>query len=71
MSVPGGDVLRTPVARLAIEAGGHIKLGLEDQAGDRQPSNEELVSEAVALAGAVGRPVASSQQAAEVLGLPR
>lgn len=71
VSVPGGDVLRTPIARLALEAGGHLKLGLEDQAGDRQPSNEELVSEAVALADAVGRPVASSQQAAEVLGLPR
>jgi 3-keto-5-aminohexanoate cleavage enzyme len=70
VSVPGGDVLRTPIARLALEAGGHLKIGLEDQAGYRQPSNEELVAEAAALAAEVGRPVATSQQAAQLLGLP-
>jgi 3-keto-5-aminohexanoate cleavage enzyme len=71
VSVPGGDVLRTPIARLALEAGGHLKVGLEDQAGDRQPSNEDLVAEAAALAADVGRPVATSEQAAQLLGLPR
>jgi uncharacterized protein (DUF849 family) len=53
-----------------VEAGGHLKIGLEDQAGDRRPSNEELVAEAVALAAEVGRPVATPHQAAEILGLP-
>ena len=69
VSVLGGDVLRTPVARAALEAGGHLKVGLEDQAGDRAPSNEELVAEAVALAEAVGRPVATPTDAAAILGL--
>ncbi len=70
VSVLGGDLLATPLARLALEAGGHLKLGLEDHDGDRRPSNEELVDEAVALAAEVGRPVASCAQAARILGLP-
>jgi uncharacterized protein (DUF849 family) len=70
VSVLGGDVLRTPVARAALEAGGHLKVGLEDQAGDRRPSNEELVAEAVALTAEVGRPVATPSEAAALLGLP-
>jgi 3-keto-5-aminohexanoate cleavage enzyme len=71
VSVPGGDLLRTPIARLALEAGGHLKVGLEDHAGDGQPSNEQLITEAVALAAEVGRPVATSEQAADLVGLPR
>lgn len=70
VSVLGGDLLRTPLARLALEAGGHLKVGLEDHAGDRTPSNEELVEEAVALVADVGRPVATCAEAAAVLGLP-
>ncbi len=70
VSAVGGDLLRTPVARLAAEAGGHLKVGLEDHAGDRRPSNEDLVAEAAALAAAVGRPVATSADAAAILGLP-
>jgi 3-keto-5-aminohexanoate cleavage enzyme len=69
VSAIGDDLLRTPVARLAVEAGGHLKVGLEDHAGDRRPSNEELVEEAAALAAEVGRPVASCTQAAAILGL--
>jgi 3-keto-5-aminohexanoate cleavage enzyme len=71
VSAVGGDLIRTPVARLAVEAGGHLKVGLEDHAGDREPTNEELVAEAAALAAAVGRPVASCAEAAAILGLPR
>ena len=71
VSVPGGDLLRTPLARAALEAGGHLKIGLEDHAGARRPSNEELVEEAVALARDVGRPVASCAEAARILALPR
>jgi uncharacterized protein (DUF849 family) len=71
VSAVGGDLLSTPVARLALEAGGHLKLGLEDYAGPRTPTNEELVGQAVELAHAVGRPVASPAEAAEILDLPR
>ena len=71
VSALGGDILATPAARRALELGGHLKVGLEDHAGDRTPSNEELVAEAAALCADVGRPVATPLQAAELLRLPR
>jgi len=60
--------------RLAEEAsrrGGHVQVGLEPFGGDRQPTNLELVEETVALAERVGRPVATSSEAAAILGIPR
>jgi uncharacterized protein (DUF849 family) len=71
VSVVGGDLGRSDVAPLALERGGHLHLGLEFYGGDRQPTNAELVGEAVALVEASGRPVASCREAAEILGLPR
>jgi 3-keto-5-aminohexanoate cleavage enzyme len=70
VSVVGGDVIASDVARAALECGGHLHLGLEFFAGDRAPSNVELVTEAVALCESVGRPVATCAQAAELLDLP-
>ena len=69
VSVVGGDVVASDVAALALERGGHLHLGLEFFAGDRTPSNPELVAEAVALCESVGRPVATCTQAAELLNL--
>jgi uncharacterized protein (DUF849 family) len=66
----GGDVLQTALARYALERGGHIRVGLEDYAGPGTPTNVELVERAVALAGQVGRSVASPSEAAFVLGVP-
>lgn len=71
VSVAGGDVVRSDIARLALERGGHLHLGLEFFGGDRQPTNRELVDEAVALCEHVGRPVATPAEAATILGLPR
>ena len=71
VSAVGGDLLATPVARLALEAGGHLKIGLEDYAGPGTPTNEELIAQAVQLASDVGRPIASPAQAAAFLDLPR
>lgn len=71
VSVAGGDLVATDVARVALERGGHLHLGLEFYGGDRQPTNVELVEEAVALCESVGRPVATPDEAAEILDLPR
>jgi uncharacterized protein (DUF849 family) len=69
-AVVGGDLAETPVARATVEQGGHLRVGLEDHAGDRAPSNVELVREAVALCDEVGRPVATPAQTIDILGLP-
>ena len=71
VSALGGDIVATPAARHALELGGHLKVGLEDHASERTPSNEALVAEAVALAAEAGRPVASCGEAALILDLPR
>ena len=70
VAVLGGDVVDVGIARVALERGGHLRVGLEDFAGARQPTNEELVQEAVAVANEVGRPVATPDEAAKLLGLP-
>lgn len=70
VSVWGGEMIDTPVARLAAELGGHLHVGLEEHFAERKPSNEELVREATALARAVGRPLASIEQTARILDLP-
>jgi 3-keto-5-aminohexanoate cleavage enzyme len=75
VAVMGGDVLRTPVARLAVMAGGHLHLGLEDHWSDdpgrAHLSNEEIVAEAVELVRSCGREPAGCKETAEILGLPR
>lgn len=69
VSVVGGDVCRHDVAELALQRGGHLHLGLEFYGGNRQPTNAELVREAVELCERVGRPVAGRDEAARILGL--
>ena len=66
VGVLGGDVTST-LAELAIRRGGHVRVGLEDYAGPRRPRNEELVAEIVALAGKLGREVATASEAARLL----
>jgi len=70
VAVIGGDVVETGLARLAVERGGHLHVGLEDFAGTRQPTNEELVVEAVKVCADAGRSVATSDEAVTLLGLP-
>lgn len=69
VSTQGGDVVGCGLARLALERGGHLQVGLEPSA-DRRRSNLELVREAVALAESVGRPIATCAQTADLLALP-
>jgi 3-keto-5-aminohexanoate cleavage enzyme len=70
VAVLSGDCVESGMARLALEAGGHVRVGLEDHGGARTPANVELVREVVALAGDVGRPVATPAEAAALLALP-
>jgi uncharacterized protein (DUF849 family) len=71
VSVLGGCVADTGLARAAIERGGHVRVGLEDYCGEDQPSNADLVTEVVEISRAIGRPIATSDEAAGILGLPR
>jgi uncharacterized protein (DUF849 family) len=71
VAIPGGDVTASGLARMAIEQGGHVRVGLEDHAADSKPTNAELVAEVVAIAREVGRPVADGKTAGRILGLPR
>lgn len=70
IAVVSGDPWDGEVARHALERGGHIRVGIEDYAGTRSPSNLELVEEAVALCAEVGRPVATAAEAGKILNLP-
>lgn len=69
-SAIGGDVAGCGLARIAMERGGHVQVGLECYAGPRTPTNEELVREIATLAAGIGRPVATPAQARDIIGLP-
>jgi len=72
VSVWGGDLMDTPIARMAIERGGHLHVGLEEHFHpDRKPTNVELVRQAVELADRCGRAVAGRRATADILGLGR
>lgn len=71
VSVWGGDLMQTPIARLALERGGHLHIGVEEfYAPDRNPSNEELLREALDLCAKVGRPIATTAETVSLLSLP-
>jgi uncharacterized protein (DUF849 family) len=71
VSVWGGDLMSTPVARLALERGGHLHVGLEEHYDpSHSPTNLELVEQAASLSAEVGRPLATTAQAVDLLGLP-
>jgi uncharacterized protein (DUF849 family) len=69
VAVLGGSVIDSPIARPAVERGGHLRVGLEDFDGG--PANVEQVEAAVRLCREVGRPVATLTEAAKLLDLPR
>jgi uncharacterized protein (DUF849 family) len=67
VAVLGGSVFDTPIARAALERGGHLRVGLEDWDGG--PANVEQTTLAAELCRSVGRDVAGVADAARVLGL--
>jgi len=67
VAVLGGSLLDTPIARAALERGGHLRVGIEDW--DDGPSNVEQVMSAVAGCAKLGRPVATIAETEQLLGL--
>ncbi|MBD0022412.1 3-keto-5-aminohexanoate cleavage protein [Gordonia pseudamarae] len=66
----GGDIVDSGLAAMAIERGGHIRVGLEDYAGDGQPTNVELVDRAVELIHKMGCVPSTTTQTRDILGIP-
>jgi 3-keto-5-aminohexanoate cleavage enzyme len=62
-----------PTMALTLSLGGHIRTGLEDVVyvapGEHAESNGQLVTRARTLCEVLGRPVATSKQAREILGI--
>jgi uncharacterized protein (DUF849 family) len=71
VAVIGGDIFESEMVRPALDRGAHLHVGLEDFGGARTPTNVELVQQAVELCQKAGRPVASGDDAARILRLPR
>ena len=73
-SVAGIGRMQLPMAMAALAMGGHVRVGLEDNiyySKGRLATNEELVARVVRLAEELGRPVATPDQARQILGLAR
>lgn len=71
-SVAGIGRQQLPMAMAAIAMGGHVRVGLEDNlfySKGRLARNEELVARVARIAEEAGRPVATPDQAREILGL--
>jgi 3-keto-5-aminohexanoate cleavage enzyme len=62
----GGDVL--PIAEHVIRRGGHLRVGLEDDASDPARGNVERVQEIAALARRLGRRLATPDDARRLTG---
>lgn len=64
-----------PIGVAAMAMGGHVRTGLEDNIfyhkGQLAESNAQLVARLARIAGEIGRPVATPDQARELLGIRR
>ena len=72
-TVAGIGRWQLPMAALAIVMGGHVRVGLEDNLYYRKgqlATNEQLVARVARIAAEVGRPVATPEEARQILGLP-
>ncbi len=74
-SATGIGRFQVPINTLSIAMGGHVRTGIEDSLfydleRTRVARNEHLVRRLVLIAEQVGRPVANSEEARAMLGLP-
>jgi 3-keto-5-aminohexanoate cleavage enzyme len=74
-TVAGVGRHQLPMAALAVTMGGHVRVGFEDniyyRKGELATSNAQLVARVVRIAGELDRPVATPDEARELLGIPR
>ena len=73
-TVAGVGKNEIPLATAAILMGGHVRVGLEDNLylpDGTLASNRTLVETIVRIAGEVGRPIATPDEARQILGLPK
>ena len=70
VSCPGrdGSIMDTPLARMALERGGSLRVGLEDDTTG--PSNVEQIKRAKELVASVGRRIINGPEAIEYLDIP-
>lgn len=72
-TVSGIGKAQFPMAAASIIAGGHVRVGFEDntylEKGVLAKSNGELVAKAVRIANELGRKIATPEEAREILGL--
>jgi uncharacterized protein (DUF849 family) len=64
----GGDIMDTPLARMALERGGSFRVGIEDWFTG--PGNLEQMERAKKLINHVGRPIVSGAEAIKYLDIP-
>lgn len=73
-SVCGIGRAQLPLGMAAMAMGGHVRTGLEDNIwyhkGELAQSNAQLVERLARIAGELGRPLATPNQARALLGLP-
>jgi uncharacterized protein (DUF849 family) len=70
VSCPGrdGSIMDTPLARMALERGGSLRVGIEDDVTG--PSNVEQIERAKKLVASVGRRIINGPEAIEYLDIP-
>jgi 3-keto-5-aminohexanoate cleavage enzyme len=73
VNVLGFGPYQLPITTTSILVGGHARVGLEDnlyyRKGEQATSNAQLVARTADLAERLGRPVATTAEAREILGL--
>ena len=73
VNVLGFGPYQLPVTTTAILVGGHARVGLEDnlyyRKGEQATSNAQLVARTADIAEKLGRPVATTDEAREILGI--
>lgn len=74
-SVAGVGRHQLPMAALAVTMGGHVRVGFEDnifyRKGELATSNAQLVARVSRIAAELDRPVATPDEARQLLGIPR